>query len=872
MKESNSEQQPQATRLVDYKPSPYQMEEVHLTFDLFDTHTITVMRAKFFATGEQGAPLFLNGKDLELLNITMDDKELSSSQYEVSKDGLKIANPPAKFTLEITSKIHPETNTALEGLYKSGGRFCTQCEAEGFRRITYFLDRPDVLTRYTTKIIADKAKYPILLANGNLEGKGNGESGRHFAVWKDPFPKPSYLFALVAGDLACLEDNFTTMSGRKVKLQIWVEKHNVSKCHFAMQAVKDSMAWDERIYGREYDLDIFMIVAVPDFNMGAMENKGLNIFNDKYILANPEVATDTDFEGIQSVVAHEYFHNWSGNRVTVRDWFQLSLKEGFTVFRDQQFSSDMVSPTSVRIDSVRNLRASQFAEDKSPMAHPVKPDSYIEIANFYTPTVYEKGAEVVRMIHTILGSQNFRKATDDYFASFDGQAVTTEDFIGKMRKVYPSLDWDQFELWYKQAGTPQVKAKGHYEKQRKEFTLTLSQTIPDTPGQTNKKPHIIPIKTGLIGRSGKTLGDEKMLLLSQAEQKFTFEGVEEEPVPSLLRDFSAPIELNYDYSPNDLACLMMHDTNAFNRFEAHQKLATLVIKKAATEIGQGKKPHIDSSYIEAIKSVLDKPTADKRFLANLVSLPGFTYLINQDELIPVDDLFAGIEFVRQQIGKQLYHHFTKLYADIQSFDDTDMSREAINARELKFRCLLYLAATEDDEAITLAVKQARTSRNMTDSLRALSILADYEFPLRTNLLQEFFNRWQTEHLVINKWFSIQTGSLHPNVLGHFENLLEHPLFNILNPNRVYSVFLTFFSVNPQGLHHPSGKGYKIYADYILKIDQTNSSVAAHLAKTLSRFQRYDHKRQELVKAELRRILENKSLSNDVFEIINAALK
>ncbi|MGE0171992.1 MAG: aminopeptidase N [Oligoflexales bacterium] len=866
---------PRPIHISDYQPPPFTISKVELKFDLFDDEAEVTSVAEYKRTHKGKVDLVLSGRDLTLVGVKIDGSELTPNQYVVTDSSLTIKSPPEKFRLEIVTKTLPHKNKSLEGLFMSGGKFCTQCEPEGFRKITYFLDRPDVLAKYTTTVIADKKKFPVLLSNGNLIKTGDREGGRHFAEWHDPFPKASYLFALVAGDLAYVEDFFTTKSGRRVTLRVYVEHWNVRKCDFAMQAIKDSMRWDEELYGREYDLDMFLVVAISDFNMGAMENKGLNIFNDKYVLANPETATDEDFEAIQGIIAHEYFHNWTGNRVTLRDWFQLSLKEGLTVFRDQEFSSDMVSRPVIRIKDVQRLRVSQFLQDSGPMAHAVRPQSYIEISNFYTTTVYEKGAEVVRMVATILGPKNFRKGMDLYFKRHDGQAITTDDFIDALSHHGPDIDWDQFKHWYDQAGTPLVKASGDYDKAKKRFTLKLEQNIPDTPGQKNKKPHIIPIKTALLGHKGNLLAPENVLLLDKKKQSFTFDKITEAPVPSLLRDFSAPVRLEYNYSKEELLGLMRHDSNDFNRYEAHSRIAVDIIREIQKFLKRSKPNRsleIDSEYFDAFRQLLRDPKIEPRFLSLLITVPGFGYLTNLGDKIDTDGLYASWKALRGEIAKNLYDDLLAVYSAHSKPDLANpMSRQAVSNRALKNACLSYLMETGSEEALKLAAKQFDAAQTMTDSLEALGHLASSDSDLREQYLEKFYGRWKDDHLVVNKWFNIQTDSEHPKVLQHFKALLKHEKFDVYNPNKVYALFFSFFLNNPRGFHHPSGMAYRLYADYVLKIDKFNASVAARLASTLIQYKRFDSKRAALMKAQLQRIYKAKGLSKDVFEIVSKAL-
>ena len=667
-------EQPKMIYLKDYQAPDYLIDETHLTFELFEDHTLVhaqlVMRRNP-AAGAGLPPLQLDGQQLELLTLALNDRELKPADYQLSDSHLTLQPDSASFVIDSSVRIHPESNTALEGLYKSGGMFCTQCEAEGFRKITYYLDRPDVMSKFTTTLSAEQHSYPVLLSNGNPIASGSEDGGRHWATWQDPFMKPAYLFALVAGDLWCVEDSFTTMSQREVALRIYVEPENIDKCQHAMDSLKKSMRWDEQVYGREYDLDIFMIVAVNDFNMGAMENKGLNIFNSSCVLAKAETATDAAHQRVEAVVAHEYFHNWSGNRVTCRDWFQLSLKEGFTVFRDSEFSADMHSRTVKRIEDVAYLRTHQFAEDAGPMAHPVRPEAFIEISNFYTLTVYEKGAEVVRMIHTLVGAEGFRQGSDLYFERHDGQAVTCDDFIKAMEDAN-GIDLSQFKRWYSQSGTPRLAVSEHYDAAGKTYSLTFTQSCPATPGQSEKLPFVIPVELGLLGQQGQALplrlqgesaatGQSRVFSITEAEQVLTFVEVEEQPLPSLLRGFSAPVKLSFPYSRDQLMFLMQHDSDGFNRWEAGQQLSVQVLQELIAQHQRGEALVLDQRLVTALRSVLENPALDQAMVAEMLSLPGEGYLTEISEVADVEAIHAAREFARQQLAEALFEPLWQRY-------------------------------------------------------------------------------------------------------------------------------------------------------------------------------------------------------------------
>ncbi len=860
--------------LKDYSPPEYRIDEVALRFEL-DAETTTVhsrlvIRADF--DGAEGSrPLRLDGQGLELRSVRLDGRELSPAQYLLDEESFTLLQPPRDFVLEFETVIHPRDNSALEGLYESGGKLCTQCEAEGFRRITYYLDRPDVMARFTTTLVADRERYPVLLSNGNRVDGGDLEDGRHWATWHDPFPKPCYLFALVAGDLEYVADRFTTCSGREVELRLYVERHNLHKCDHALRSLKRAMAWDEAAYGREYDLDIYLIVAVDDFNMGAMENKGLNLFNSKFVLASPETATDTDYEHIEGVVAHEYFHNWSGNRVTCRDWFQLSLKEGFTVFRDQQFSADMGSAAVKRIDDVNRLRTYQFPEDAGPLAHPVRPECYVEINNFYTATVYEKGAEVVRMIHTLLGPERFRAGSDLYFERHDGQAVTVEDFVRAMEDA-GGVDLTQFRLWYSQAGTPRIEVSDHYDPARCRYSLTMRQSCPPTPGQPRKRPFHIPVKVGLLDEEGNELsGHARLLELRDAEQTFHFDGVAERPLPSLLRGFSAPVIVRYPYTEEQLAFLMAHDSDPFVRWDAAQQLASGIILGSMEEGSDREAGRLDEPLVEAFRKILTGPVTDAAFTARLLTLPGEAWLVEQREQVNPVAIHEARERVRHELARRLSGEWAALYEASRVPGPYRLDAESMGRRSLKNLCLGYLMELEDETVRQGCLEQFTTADNMTDTLAALRLLADCDCPQRQAALEAFYEKWRGDPLVVDKWFSIQATSRLPGTLERVQELLRHPAFNLRNPNRVRALIGAFCQGNPAHFHRADGAGYRFLAERVLELDPLNPQVAARLVIPLTRWRRFDAQRQRLMRQELERIRAAEPLSRDLLEVVSKAL-
>ncbi|QBQ55993.1 aminopeptidase N [Nitrosococcus wardiae] len=882
MLEIESPASPQTIDLKDYKIPDYYIETVDLHFELGEKQTTVRSRLAISRYSEAKAPpLVLNGEALELLSIQLDGQVLDKKDYQQNPESLTLFQVPERFTLEIETRIYPQDNTTLSGLYTSGGNFCTQCEAEGFRRITYFLDRPDVMARYTTTIVADKKKYPVLLSNGNLVAQGEEDNGHHFAKWQDPFPKPSYLFALVAGDLARIEDEFVTRSGRKVALHMYVQSHNRDKREHAMASLKRAMAWDEQVYGREYDLDIYMIVAVDDFNMGAMENKGLNIFNSKYVLAKPETATDTDYENIEGVIAHEYFHNWSGNRVTCRDWFQLSLKEGFTVFRDQQFSADQGSPAVKRIQDVNHLRTYQFREDAGPMAHPVRPESYVEVNNFYTMTVYEKGAEIVRMLYHLLGPEGFRQGTDLYFDRHDGQAVTTDDFVKALEDAN-ALDLSQFRRWYSQAGTPELRISRAYDAEKSTYTLKIKQTCPPTPGQPHKAPLHIPLAIGLLDSQGEDLplrlaGETtavtgtRVLELRQEEEAFVFHDIPCEPAPSLLRSFSAPVKLYLDLRDEERYFLLAHDKDRFNRWEAGQQLAVKIILGLVKDYQQGKPLVLDSAFIETVGRILESDEPDQAFVAHILALPSEHYLAEFMAVIDPDAIHETRCFIRRSLAKALQELFAATYQALTKTGAYRRDPKEMGRRKLRNTCLGYLMELDEPDIRSQCLQQFNHADNMTDVIAALSRLVDIEGPERKIALQTFYDKWQEDSLVIDKWFTLQALSRRQDTLARVQELTHHPAFKLTNPNKVRALIGAFSQGNPARFHDPSGKGYGFLGDYVLKLDPLNPQVAARLVSAFNPWQRYDQNRQELMKAQLERIAKTPQISKDVYEIVSKNL-
>jgi aminopeptidase N len=874
------ESQPSTIYLKDYKVPPFLIDKTELTFDLDETTTIVTSRLHMRrnpASGKSTEPLVLDGgEDVKLIGLAMDDYALPPEEYRISENKLIITATADQFVLTCETLIEPQNNTSLEGLYRSSSMFCTQCEAEGFRHITYYLDRPDVMSVFTTTIIADEARYPVMLSNGNQVEKGQTEEGKTFVVWHDPFPKPAYLFALVAGDLAVKNDSFVTQSEREVKLQIFTESHNLDKVDYAMEALKRSMRWDEEAYGREYDLDIFMIVAVDDFNMGAMENKGLNIFNSSCLLASPETTTDDSYLRVEAIVAHEYFHNWSGNRVTCRDWFQLSLKEGFTVFRDQTFSADMHSETVKRVEDVSFLRTAQFAEDAGPMSHPVRPASFIEISNFYTLTVYEKGAEIVRMIHTLLGAEKFRAGSDLYFDRHDGQAVTCDDFIAAMQDS-SGVDLTLFKRWYSQAGTPVVTATDEFDSASGTYRLTMKQQTPATKNQPTTLPLHIPVRVGLLDASGNVLtseisggaSQEHVLHLESNEQVFEFTGLTSKPIPSLLRGFSAPVKLHYDYSTADLLLLMSSDSDGFNRWSAAQQIAVNELTALIKQSIAGDALTLDSQLVQGFKALLSDKSLEPAMVALILTLPSQAYLSELANPIHPAAIKEARQYLKALLANALSGEFERLYNKHNIQGEYQATAEDIAHRSLKNIALSYWVETNSDQAHQATFEQFQTANNMTDQFSALSIAVHSNNAKATDMLASFYEQWKAEPLVINKWLMLSASQESDDAVASVKALMEHTAFDLKNPNKVRSV-LGGFGQSISGFHNEDGSGYHFLADQIILLNSRNPQIASRLCTPLTRWKKMETKRSEKMKAELERILAQE-LSKDVYEVISKSL-
>ncbi len=864
---------PKTIYLKDYTPPQYWIESVNLRFELGESETrvVSEMEVRRNEALDGAHILELDGEGLRLGSIFLNNRALGDSEFSVTKENLWIPDVPDEFTLQIETFIKPQENTSLEGLYKSSGNYCTQCEAQGFRKITYYLDRPDVMAKFTTTIVADKEKYPVLLSNGNLVDTEELNNGQHCATWEDPFKKPCYLFALVAGDLECVTDTYTTCSGREIDCRIYVESHNVDKCDHAMRSLHKSMKWDEETYGREYDLDIYMIVAVDDFNMGAMENKGLNVFNSKYVLARPDTATDTDFINIEGVIGHEYFHNWSGNRVTCRDWFQLTLKEGLTVFRDQQFTSDMNSATVKRIDDVNILRTRQFVEDSGPMAHPIQPESYVEINNFYTVTVYNKGAEVIRMIHTLLGKENFRKGTDLYFQRHDGEAATTENFIKAMEDA-SNVDLQQFKRWYHQSGTPQLDLQTDYDAEKKLLKLKLTQSS----DIESNKPFHIPFSVGLIDAQGNEVTESASVIdITQEHQVIEFDAIEEGTTVSALRNYSAPVRLNFKQENSELAFLMAHDTDEFNRWNCSQQLGMDILLNLIDDFQNGKALTLDDFFIETFKKILQDSTLDKALAARLITLPSEDYIAQNMTVIDVDAIYYVREFCKKTLAFELIDDFLRVY-DQNLNSQFDLTAEAMGQRSLKNICLAYIMCSDTNtakySAIDHAQRQYKEANNMTDQLSALRCLVHYTDRPGKKALEEFYQQWQADPLVIDKWFTVQATAAGDAAFSHIQSLMEHPAFDMSVPNRVRSLIGAFSQANAVEFHRLSGQGYELLADVVIKLNDTNPQIAARLLLPLIQWKKYNSARQQMMKAQLQRVANTQNLAKDIFEITERGLK
>ncbi|EGR2045183.1 aminopeptidase N [Vibrio parahaemolyticus] len=864
-------QAPQAKYRKDYQAPSHTITDIDLTFDLYDNDTIVTALSKVVQKGES-TTLELDGEGLELRSVKVNGEDWA--HHEVKEASLVLSDLPAEFELEIITKIDPEANTALEGLYKSGGAFCTQCEAEGFRRITYYLDRPDVLAKYTTKVIADKATYPYLLSNGNRIAQGEAENGRHWVQWKDPHPKPAYLFALVAGDFDVLRDKYTTMSGRNVDLEIFVDKGNLDRAGHAMTSLINSMKWDEERFGLEYDLDIYMIVAVDFFNMGAMENKGLNIFNSKFVLANDQTATDRDYLGIEAVIGHEYFHNWTGNRVTCRDWFQLSLKEGLTVFRDQEFSSDLGSRAVNRIDNVRIIRGPQFAEDASPMSHPIRPDKVIEMNNFYTLTVYEKGSEVIRMYHTLLGEEGFQKGMKLYFERHDGTAATCEDFVSAMEDA-TGVDLKQFRLWYSQSGTPTLRVNSEYNAEAKTYALTVEQFTEATQDQAEKQALHIPFDIELYDSKGQVIpliinGESvhNVLDIKQDKQTFVFENVAEQPVPSLLREFSAPVKLEYDYSDAELIFLMKHATNDFARWDASQMLLAKYIRQNVSNVQTGSEVQLSEDLIDAFRGVLLDENLEPAFIAQVFSLPSINEITGWYKQIDVDAVDTVLNSITVSLSAALEDELSATYHTLKQAEYT-IDHAAIGKRALRNQCLQFLAHT--DKGNTLVKAQYEAANNMTDTIAAMSAANSAQLECREELMADYSDKWKHDGLVMDKWFALQGTNPAEDALEKVKATMNHEAFSLKNPNRTRSLIGSFLAANPVRFHDKSGSGYQFAGEILRQLNDSNPQVASRMIDPLLKFRKYDEARQAMIRAELEKLKAMDNLAKDLFEKVTKAL-
>jgi aminopeptidase N len=866
----------------DYTAYPWDVEHLDIHFDMGTDTTIVRAEMKFQLRDQslKAQDIVLNGSQLHLLSLELNGRVLNEENYVLEGETLTIPAAPQISVLKTAVRIHPAENSAFEGLYLSGDFLLTQCEAQGFRKITWFPDRPDVMTTYKVTIEADKSGFPVLLSNGNQTGTGELPGGRHWVCWEDPFPKPSYLFAVVAGDLALVEDHFTTRSGRDVTLRIYVEAENSDRCEHAMESLINAMSWDEERFNLEYDLDIYNIVATNDFNMGAMENKSLNIFNSKYVLARPDTATDADYQGIEGVIGHEYFHNWTGNRVTCQDWFQLTLKEGLTVFRDEEFSADMQSRAVKRIRVIRDLRSRQFPEDDGPMSHPIRPDQYVEINNFYTATVYQKGATIIRMYHTLLGESGFQKGMKLYFDRHDGQAVTCDDFLAAMADAN-GLDLERFGHWYSQSGTPQVHVTDQFDAATQKYTLTLKQHTPPTHDQKIKKPLVLPFALGLLTGKGeglpmqldnetKAVAGTRLLVMQEAEQVFTFVNIPEAPVPSLFRDYSAPVKIFYDYTSEQLATLIEHDIDAYVRWDASQRMAVNAILGQCQQRADGKDMTLDSALVRAFRGILSDRDADPALLAEAMRLPDEDYLAEQMEVVDVDGIHAARNFIKRKLATELEGYFYERYKELNDNRPYQKSAGHMARRSLKNTCLSYLVETAGGDE--LANAQLESSDNMTDTLAAIHGLVLSDSPGADTALANFEKQWKSDALVMDKWFIMQAIKPGSQTVNTVRELMDHPAFSILNPNKVRSLIGGFAMLNPTGFHAAEGSGYRFHADRVIELDGLNPQVAARMASAFNRWKRYDEGRRMLMKAELQRIASVENLSADVSEIVNNALR
>lgn len=860
------------THLRDYQKLAFDIINIDLTFNLDDQQTHVISKVDYLK--KENEPLVLNGENLILVKVILNGKELSKENYQLTETTLTFDDLPDSFTLEIHTQINPSENTSLDGLYKSGNIFCTQNEPHGFRRITYFLDRPDAMGIYTTTIIADKTKYPLLLSNGNKIGEGELPNGKHWATWNDPFKKPCYLFALVAGDLGVIEDTYITQSNRKIALKIFCDKGNEFKCWHAMNSLKKSMKWDEDTFGLEYDLDIFMIVAVDAFNFGAMENKGLNIFNTSCVLADSSTATDDNFYRVEGVIAHEYFHNWTGNRVTCRDWFQLTLKEGLTVYRDQEFSADMNSRPVKRIEDVSHLRAHQFSEDSGPTSHPIKPQSYIEINNFYTMTIYEKGAEVIRMLHTLLGDKIFKEGIKKYFELYDGQAVTTEDFLYAM-EVASGRDLKEFSKWYHQSGTPHIYVSSTYDEKKKESILKIKQKTLPTQDQKEKEPLFFPLKIGLIGTKGEELTyilensqcncSSTVVTISKEEEEFIFKNVLEKPIFSINRDFSCPVIVHADYTQDELQFLMKHDKNEFNRWDASQELSFLLLLEEVKKAKLNQNITVESNFINNIASIL-KDDLDPAFKSLILTLPDENALAERQEIMQLDYNYLVIKTFYKEIGNRLYSSLSSLYHSLIEKEEYKIDPLSIGKRRLKNTCLKYLIYSENREAIEIAYNQFLQSKNMTDKFSALVFLCNTESEEKEKALDSFYKQWKDDPLVMCKWFGAQSGSKAKSTLKITKELIKHQSFNEKNPNIVRALLGSFVG-NLTHFHEKTGEGYSFISDQLLKLDAINPYISSRLAIGFQKYEKLDMERKKHMSSHIDKILSQENISPNLYEII-----
>ncbi|WP_215405894.1 aminopeptidase N [Vibrio gigantis] len=863
---------PQAKYRKDYQSPSHTISEIDLTFDLYDSASI-VTAVSSVKQEKDSSTLVLDGEGLKLVSVLVEGNEWT--KFEQSETQLTLTDLPKEFTLTIVTEVNPEGNSALEGLYKSGGAFCTQCEAEGFRRITYYMDRPDVLAKFTTTVIADKAENPFLLSNGNRVAEGEAENGRHWVKWQDPHPKPAYLFALVAGDFDVLRDAYTTQSGRKVDLEIFVDKGNLDRANHAMVSLINSMKWDEERFNLEYDLDIYMIVAVDFFNMGAMENKGLNVFNSKFVLANDQTATDTDYLGIEAVIGHEYFHNWTGNRVTCRDWFQLSLKEGLTVFRDQEFSSDLGSRAVNRINNVRIIRGPQFAEDASPMSHPIRPEKVIEMNNFYTLTVYEKGSEVIRMIHTLLGEDGFQKGMKLYFERHDGTAATCEDFVAAMEDA-SGVDLSQFRLWYSQSGTPTLSVESHYDADKKQYTLTTRQVTAPTHEQTEKQALHIPLDIELYTASGDVVELQcngkpvhNVLDVKEAEQTFVFENVSERPIPSLLREFSAPVKLEYDYSDEELIFLMVNARNEFSRWDAGQMLLAKYIRSNVEKVQQGEAFALSSEVVDAFRGVLLSDSLEPAFIAEMLSLPSHNEVSGWYERVDIDAVASVLNSMKVTLAAELEDELAAVYHSNRLTEYT-IDHDSIGKRTLRKVCLSYLAHTEQGNDLVVAMYQQ--ANNMTDTMAAMGAANSAQLACRETLMADYSDKWKHDGLVMDKWFALQGTNPSSNALEVIKESMSHQAFSLKNPNRTRNLVGSFLNMNPVQFHDKSGQGYAFAGEILRELNSSNPQVASRLIDPLLKFRKYDDERQALIKQELETLKNMDNLAKDLFEKVTKALE